>query len=252
MLAHTKKHPTESIRLIGSPDVISRLNNGGLLTSFIASKRTFFAFLVAIAVWLGAPHPLPSSFATPVSAMAASPQAAHDTPPGEAIDFYQYTDDQDGLHFVDSWEKIPAHYWSRTIVRKDTPAARQTTKVAISDNQVRVPVTFRHGDRMEQATMLLDTGSALTIITEELAARLDIDPTKNLISTIRVADGRSVKISVVTVDQVSVGSRGKTHMEIGILPHDGRPEQHDGLLGFDFLGNFQYQIDVANQMIRWQ
>jgi DNA-binding XRE family transcriptional regulator len=30
MLAHTKKHPTESIRLIGSPDVISRLRKYAL------------------------------------------------------------------------------------------------------------------------------------------------------------------------------------------------------------------------------
>ncbi len=30
MLAHTKKHPTESIRLVGSPDVISRLRKYAL------------------------------------------------------------------------------------------------------------------------------------------------------------------------------------------------------------------------------
>lgn len=30
MLAHTKKHPTESIRLVGTPDVISRLREYAL------------------------------------------------------------------------------------------------------------------------------------------------------------------------------------------------------------------------------
>jgi clan AA aspartic protease (TIGR02281 family) len=220
--------------------------------SYISQGRTFFALLVTTAVWLGVPPPLPASFAAPVGDEAASPQAAHDIPRDEAIDFYQYTDDQGGIHFVDGREKIPARYLSRTIVRKDTPTARQTTKVVIADNQVHVPVTFKHGDRTEQATMLLDTGASMTVIDEELAARLNIDTTKNLITTIRVADGRSIEISVVTVDQVSVGSRSKTRMEIGILHHDGRPEQHDGLLGFDFLSDFQYQLDVANQLIRWQ
>jgi hypothetical protein len=191
--------------------------------------------------------PLPT-----ISCAAASSSQTHDAPLDEALDFYQFTDDEGVIHFVDDPAKIPGHYRNRTIVRKDLPSARQTTKVLIVDKQIHVPVLFKNGNKTELATLILDSGSATTSINEELAARLGIDLTATRKSTTQLADGSQIDIHVSKVDAVSIGSRMKSPLEISILHHVGKSEMHDGLLGLDFLGDFQYQLDLPNELIRWQ
>ena len=201
-------------------------------------RRTLFALLVALSAWYGV-------FTQPW-ALADDPSAE------EAIDFYQYTDADGGVHFVDSLEKIPHRYRGQARVRKETQAARQTTRVRIVDGQIFVPVSIRSGERQVQALLLLDTGASMTSITEELAARLQIGPAESRPATTRLADGRMLDIRVAKIDAVAVGARQKSPVEIGIFPHFGSREIHDGLLGFDFLSEFQYQIDIPNQLLRWQ
>ena len=123
-------------------------------------RRTVYALFVAAMMWL----------APPGRAEAAGAEV-HSAPLDEPVVYYQYTDKDDVIHFVDSREKIPRRYQDRVIVRKDTRAALQTTSIVIVDNQIHVPVSFRNGDKTVQAILLLDTGASITSITETLAAR---------------------------------------------------------------------------------
>jgi len=210
--------------------------------------RAVSVFFIALHVWFStSATSLPS--APPVSAAALQ---VHDAQLDEAVDFYQFTDDEGIIHFVDSPEKIPGHYRSRTIVRKDIPSARQTTKVVIVDSNIHVPVLFKNGNRTEKAVLILDTGSATTCISEELAVRLGIDLAAARKTTTQLADGSTADIHVAKVDSVSVGFRVKSPIEVTILHFVGDSEKHDGLLGLDFLSEFQYQLDLQNGMIRWQ
>jgi predicted aspartyl protease len=192
------------------------------------------------------------TFAAVVPAAPAAGSQVHDVPLEEAVDFYQFTDDEGVIHFVDSAEKIPAHYRSRAVVRKDIPSARQTTRVAVVDSNVHVPVLFKNGNKTEKAVLILDTGSATTCISEELAARLGIDLSTARKTTTTLADGSTVDIHVAMVESVSVGFRVKAPLEVSILHFVNDKEAHDGLLGLDFLGDFQYQLDLQNGLIRWQ
>jgi gag-polyprotein putative aspartyl protease len=206
------------------------------------------ALFIALPTWF-------CTFTAPsdiIPCAAAATSQVHDAPLDEALDFYQYTDDDGVIHFVDNPAKIPAHYRSRTIVRKDTPSARQTTKVVIVDQRIHVPVLFKNGNKTELATLILDTGATTTSISEEFAARLGIDLTTARKTTTWLADGSIINTHVSKVDAVSIGFRMKSPLEVSILHHIGNKDVHDGLLGLDFLGDFQYQLDLPNELIRWQ
>ena len=209
-------------------------------------KQTIAGLFIALQVWVFGT----SLFSVP--SVSAEKLTVHDTPLEEAVDFYQFTDDEGVIHFVDTPEKIPGHYRSRTIIRKDIPSARQTTRVAIVDNNIHVPVLFKNGNKAEQAVLILDTGSATTSISEELAARLGIDLSAAQKTTVRLADGSMADVHVTKVDTVSVAFRVKSPLEVYFLHYVGNKEIHDGFLGLDFLGDFQYQLDIPNEMIRWQ
>jgi len=211
--------------------------------------RAVATLFIALHVWFSTSTTtcLPS-----IPCASAATSQVHDAPLEEAVDFYQFIDDEGVIHFVDSPEKIPGHYRSRAIVRKDIPSARQTTKVVIVDSNIHVPVLFKNGNKTEKVVLILDTGSATTCISEELAARLGIDLAAARKTTTQLADGSTADIHVAKVDSVSVGFRVKSPLEVTILHFVGEKEKHDGLLGLDFLGDFQYQLDLQNEMIRWQ
>ena len=207
-------------------------------------------FVMATALFLsGAALP----FALPLfSSSAWGASSGNDAIEEETTEFYQYTDKDGVIHFVDSIENIPTRYRNRLIVRKGNPAARNTTEVRIVDKQIHMPVSFRNRDRTAQADLLLDTGASITCITEEIAARLGIDLEKAVVVSMGMADGSMVDIRVTKVDSVSVGERMKSPFKIGILPPFVNRQAHDGYLGLDFLGQFQHQIDFQNSLIRWQ
>jgi len=187
-----------------------------------------------------------------VTCLAADQPRVHDAPLEEFVDFYQYTDKDGVIHFTDAPEKIPRYYRNRATVRRELPYARQVTKVAVVDGQIHLPVTLIAGSKTVQAVMLLDTGASITCISAELAGRLQLEQDNSRSLTVRLADGSEIDVRLARIDAVSVGARVKAPLEIGIIQQTGKAAVHDGLLGLDFLGDFQYQIDLPNGRIHWQ
>jgi len=217
-----------------------------------APRRTSILLVSAVTLFFLS-YPLPFiHFFNSLARGESTGAEVNGAPVEESSDFYQYTDNDGVIHFVDSREKIPRRYLNRSIVRKEKSAPRQTTDVVIVANQIHMPVSIKNGDKTVQATLVLDTGANITCITEAVAARLKIDVEKTRLVSMGLADGRMVNIHVTKVDSIAVGDRGKSSFEIGILPDFESTDKHEGYLGMDFLRSFQYRIDVENNLIRWQ
>lgn len=139
----------------------------------------------------------------------------------------------------------------QTLLRSGGTEDTSKTRVTVAGNAVLVPVTFTHGGTTVQATMLLDTGASVSMITKELAIKLGVDLPRARQSRMVVADGRTVPAWHTRLDRIAVGPKSQKDIEISVVQSAGGSFPFDGLLGMNFLRSYKYSIDFADQTINW-
>lgn len=182
-------------------------------------------------------------------AVAQSADAPAETGSGGT---FRFTDAEGVPHFVDQLDKVPEQYRSAVEFSPAEPVAPNALKVEIDGDHVLIPVTLRNGEASATVLMLLDTGSTLTTITEELAHRLQIANDNTLPTSFRVADGRIIAARITRIDELNVGDKSLLAPAITIIPRIGEAQRYDGLLGMNFLRQNPYQIDYDQALLRWQ
>ena len=101
------------------------------------------------------------------------------------------------------------------------------------------------------ATMVLDTGADLTMLTQTAARRLGLVPEEGVsISTVS-AGGEGVA-GFARIDGLLLGEAASPGRLVGVAPislprWDGRPL--DGLLGTDVLGEYDVELDLPNATV---
>lgn len=136
------------------------------------------------------------------------------------------------------------------VVTQVGAAQSDTTRVTVAGNHVLVPATLTQGDRSVQATLILDTGASSTMITSDVAKRLNMKLQDAGVAKFQVADGRIIQAWHMKLDRVSVGPKSKNGLDVVII-ESGSSFPFEGLLGMDFLRSFKHSIDFGNQVINW-
>jgi hypothetical protein len=127
---------------------------------------------------------------------------------------------------------------------------RMTVKVTIIGNQVLVPSKISYNGHEVDALLLLDTGASITALHYDLFGHLSLMyPSK--VFKMFGAGGDAIESRFVTLNYVKVGPVKKTDVHAVIIERKGPPVIHDGLLGMNFLRDFEYTTDFENQTITW-
>ncbi len=177
--------------------------------------------------------------------------------PGVVLaDIYSYVDDQGIQYFTTRLESIPESYRSRAQVLSlpASPSAPPEFQPAISKNETS-KIPFHSGSpilvqaRINGAgpvTMILDTGADRTLLVPSALGKLgiSIENAERILLGGVTGEGYG---SAVWVNSVEVG--GAKVGPLLIVVHGSDLKGAEGLLGRDFLANFNVTIDSKKQLV---
>jgi predicted aspartyl protease len=123
------------------------------------------------------------------------------------------------------------------------------TPVEIRANKILVPVTINYAGQQTTVTLLLDTGASITTVNQFVAEQLNITGGEK--SAAVVAGGGILRTKRVSVQKISVGPKSISPHQIMVFEELKASRGYQGLLGQDFLKQFRYTIDYAEEIIHW-
>jgi len=177
--------------------------------------------------------------------------------PAQALgDIYYWVDDQGTQHYNTRLESIPESYRSKAIPLslptsppvppEITPRSSPTGSTKISFTPGSPVLVSARINGSGPITLILDTGADRTMVAPSVLSRLGISFENALRGVVRGVTGVSyaeaVWVNSVEIEESKVGP-------LLIIAHDADLKGADGLLGRDFLANFNVTIDSKEQVV---
>ena len=177
--------------------------------------------------------------------------------PGIALaDIYYWADDQGTQYFTTTPESIPETYRSQAVllpIPTSPPVPPELERTRAPQSFTKVPFTpglpVLVSAKINGAgpiSLILDTGSDRTLVAPAVLQRLGISTEDAPQGIVKGVTGTSSAVTV-WVQSVEVGEA-----RVGpllIVVHDADLKGADGLLGRDFLANFNVTIDSKEKVV---
>lgn len=171
-------------------------------------------------------------------------------------DIYYWIDDQGTQHYTTRLETIPEPYRSKAtplplptsppVPPEITPRSspKGVAKISFTPGSPVLVIAKINGGG--PITLILDTGADRTMVTPSALLRLGISFENSLRGVVRGITGASyaeaVWVNSVEIEEAKVGP-------LLIIAHDADLKGADGLLGRDFLANFNVTIDAKERIV---
>ncbi len=171
-------------------------------------------------------------------------------------DIYYWVDDQGTQYYTTALESIPEAYRSKAqqlSLPKSPPVPPELTPNPPRKSIINI--SFKPGSPIlvstkingkGPVTMILDTGSDRTVLSPSTLSNLGVSMDNAERGILKGATGLSYA-NAIWVNSVEVGD-----LKIGplyIIAHDAKLKGADGLLGRDFLVNFDVRIDSKEGVV---
>lgn len=129
--------------------------------------------------------------------------------------------------------------------REASQEAKATVKFSSVRGHIRIPVLL---NGTLQADMLLDTGAGVTILTKEVAATLGLKINRSRSIALKTI-ANDVRVPLARLDSIQFGELRKREFTVAVSDLNLGGGGFDGILGMDFLGDYDIRIDKEKNEI---
>ena len=180
-------------------------------------------------------------------------------PPRADAEIYKWVDDNGVPHFADGIDSVPDRYRSRAtpVGLKNEPSSTAGASTTRAGSSGGTTINFTPGQRIlvdvkingsGGTRLMLDTGADRTLISPRALQAAGVRLTGPTATGQIVGATGSDRIDFVAVDSLEVGDARVSRMMVGAfnLP---TADVGDGLLGRDFLDQFNVNIDSGKGVV---
>jgi predicted aspartyl protease len=183
-------------------------------------------------------------------------------PSPASAQIYRYTDERGQNYYVDGLENVPGRYRATAVPLglRNSPAAPASSApgAAGAKPSGAAIIKYTPGQRIMvdvkingsfTTKLLLDTGADRTLVSPRALTAAGVTISKPVATGNIVGATGSDKINYVVVDSLEVGEARVGKLPVGSYELAGS-DAGDGLLGRDFLDQFNMEIDATKGEVR--